>query len=57
MPVVALGGEHSVGAGAAQSMSAVASNVRAVIVPGAGHWLPEENPAFVTQELRRFLAA
>ena len=29
---------------------------RAVEVPGAGHWLPEENPAFVTAELLTFLA-
>lgn len=28
---------------------------RAVEVPGAGHWLPEENPAFVTAELLAFL--
>lgn len=29
--------------------------VRAVEVPGSGHWLPEENPGFVTSELLRFL--
>ena len=29
---------------------------RAVEVPGAGHWLPEENPTFVTAELLAFLA-
>lgn len=29
--------------------------VRAVDVPHAGHWLVEENPEFVTAELRRFL--
>jgi pimeloyl-ACP methyl ester carboxylesterase len=29
---------------------------RAVEVPGAGHWLPQENPAFVTAELLAFLA-
>jgi pimeloyl-ACP methyl ester carboxylesterase len=29
---------------------------RAVEVPGAGHWLAEENPAFVTAELLAFLA-
>jgi pimeloyl-ACP methyl ester carboxylesterase len=33
-------------------MSAI---VRAVEVPKAGHWLPEENPAFVTSELLEFL--
>ena len=56
MPVLALGGEYSVGMGAAQSMRAVAIHVDAVIVPGAGHWLPEENPEFVIQALREFLA-
>lgn len=30
--------------------------VRAVDVPNAGHWLVEENPRFVTEELTRFLA-
>ncbi|MGW0521814.1 alpha/beta fold hydrolase [Crossiella sp. NPDC003009] len=29
--------------------------VRAVDVPKAGHWLVEENPGFVTEELLRFL--
>ena len=57
MPVAAFGGEYSVGSGAAQSMSAVAKNVKTVIVPGAGHWLPEENPAFVIQQLKEFLSA
>jgi pimeloyl-ACP methyl ester carboxylesterase len=57
MPVAAFGGEYSVGAGAAQSMSAVATDVKTVIVPGSGHWLPEENAAFVHDELRAFLSA
>lgn len=30
--------------------------VHAVDVPKAGHWLVEENPQFVTEELQRFLA-
>ncbi|WP_067844447.1 alpha/beta fold hydrolase [Nocardia lijiangensis] len=33
----------------------MANIVRAVDVPNAGHWLVEENPAFVTTELLRFL--
>jgi pimeloyl-ACP methyl ester carboxylesterase len=57
LPVLAFGGEYSVGAGSAQSMSAVATDVKSVIVPGSGHWLPEENPTFVQQELTRFLGA
>jgi pimeloyl-ACP methyl ester carboxylesterase len=56
MPVAAFGGEYSVGAGAAQSMSAVADRVTTVIVPGSGHWLPEENSAFVIKALQDFLA-
>jgi pimeloyl-ACP methyl ester carboxylesterase len=31
--------------------------VRAVEVPGAGHWLAEENPGFVTTELLAFLGS
>jgi pimeloyl-ACP methyl ester carboxylesterase len=55
IPVVAFGGEYSVGVGSAQSMQAVANNVQSIIVPGAGHWLPEENPDFVIAELKHFL--
>lgn len=56
-PVVAMGGEYSVGAMAAQSMNAVATNVQSVIVPGSGHWLPEENQTAVTSALLDFFAA
>jgi pimeloyl-ACP methyl ester carboxylesterase len=56
MPIAAFGGEFSVGAGVAQSIGAVANDVTTVIVPGAGHWLPEENPSFVIQQLRSFLS-
>lgn len=35
----------------------VTNIVRAVEVPGSGHWLPEENPDFVTDELLDFLDA
>jgi pimeloyl-ACP methyl ester carboxylesterase len=57
VPVIAMGGEFSVGAMAAQSMSAAATNVKTSIIPGSGHWLPEENPAAVIAELLAFLAA
>jgi pimeloyl-ACP methyl ester carboxylesterase len=56
MPVIAMGGEYSVGAMAAQSMSAVATNVETVIIPGSGHWLPEENAPAVTSALVAFLS-
>jgi pimeloyl-ACP methyl ester carboxylesterase len=39
------------------TLEPLATNIeRAVEVPGSGHWLPEENPAFVTAELLAFLA-
>jgi pimeloyl-ACP methyl ester carboxylesterase len=55
MPVLAMGGEYSVGPAAAQSMQAVANNVKTAIIPGSGHWLPEENPAAVIEQLQTFL--
>jgi pimeloyl-ACP methyl ester carboxylesterase len=55
MPVLALGGEYSVGEGAAQSMKAVATDVNAAIVSGSGHWLTEENPKDVIKLLSQFL--
>jgi pimeloyl-ACP methyl ester carboxylesterase len=56
IPVAAFGGEYSVGEGAAMSMRAVADDVNSIVVPGSGHWLPEENPAFVRDALAAFLA-
>ena len=38
------------------TLEPLAANIRrAVEVPGSGHWLPEENPDFVTAELLAFL--
>ncbi|MEO6085816.1 MAG: alpha/beta hydrolase [Umezawaea sp.] len=39
------------------TLEPLATNIeRAVEVPRSGHWLPEENPDFVTRELLTFLA-
>jgi len=40
-----------------QSLRRVATNVQAAIVPECGHWIPEEQPAFLISELRRFFGA
>ena len=56
MPVLALGGEKSYGAGMAAEASAVASNVKGGIIPEAGHWVMEENPGATTQLVVDFLA-
>ena len=46
MPVLAVGGEKSFGPVMAVNMRNVATDVREAIVPGAGHWLMEENTAY-----------
>ena len=55
MPVLAVGGEKSFGATEAIVMRNVAVNVREAVVPGAGHWLMEENPKFTVALIRDFL--
>ncbi|WP_394831496.1 alpha/beta hydrolase [Pendulispora rubella] len=56
MPVLALGGAHSTsGPLLEEMMREVARDVTGAVVPHAAHWLPEENPAFVLEQLRAFL--
>jgi len=55
MPVLAVGGEKSFGAVMAVNMRNVASDVSEAIVPGAGHWLMEENTPFTVALVRDFL--
>ena len=55
MPVLAVGGEKSFGATEAVVMRNVANNVREAVVPGAGHWLMEESPAFTIALIQNFL--
>jgi pimeloyl-ACP methyl ester carboxylesterase len=55
MPVLALGGEHSVGENMARTMQLVATNVRGVNVPGAGHFVLEESPAEVAAAMLAFM--
>ncbi|GGF81779.1 epoxide hydrolase [Azorhizobium oxalatiphilum] len=56
MPVLALGGEKSFGAGMAQVMAAGATNVTGGVVPESGHWIMEENPVATIALVRDFLA-
>jgi hypothetical protein len=55
MPVLAVGGEKSIGATEAVIMRNAATNVREAVVPGAGHWLMEENPTFTVALIQDFL--
>ncbi|HEY4264802.1 MAG TPA: alpha/beta hydrolase, partial [Micropepsaceae bacterium] len=56
MPVLAVGGAKSYGAGMETELKFVATNVKAGIVPDSGHWIMEENPAATTKLVMDFLA-
>jgi pimeloyl-ACP methyl ester carboxylesterase len=56
MPVLALGGEKSYGAGMATELEFVASNVKSGVIPASGHWIMEENPAATTELVLDFLS-
>ena len=55
VPVLALGGEASFGELPIRDLEAVASDVRGEVVERAGHWIPEERPAYLCDRLRTFL--
>ncbi|HEU4404822.1 MAG TPA: alpha/beta hydrolase [Polyangiaceae bacterium] len=55
MPVLALGGEAAIGEGQRAMAEAIADDVRGGAIPGSGHWLAEEQPDLLADELRRFL--
>ena len=56
MPVLALGGSKSWGRGAEveDSLARMATDVRGDIVPDCGHFIPEEQPEFLTKRLIDF---
>lgn len=56
LPVLAVGGEKSSGAGTANTMMLVADDVQTVIIPNSGHWVAEEAPDQLLAALRAFLA-
>lgn len=57
MPVLAVGGEKSFGPTMAVVMGAAATDVREQVIPDAGHWLMEEQPAATVAAARAFLDA
>ncbi|MFD7629839.1 alpha/beta fold hydrolase [Streptomyces sp. NPDC059851] len=54
-PLLALGGEHSNHERLVADVPALGTDTRVVRVDGSGHYLPEENPRAVVEELTRFL--
>jgi pimeloyl-ACP methyl ester carboxylesterase len=55
IPVLAIGGSSSYGAGLADEIGFAASNVKSVVIANAGHWLMEEQPAATIAAIRDFL--
>jgi pimeloyl-ACP methyl ester carboxylesterase len=62
MPVLALGaGYHKYEGNVTMplviyGMQQVAENVQGIIVPNSGHWVPEEQPEFLVNQLSNFFA-
>jgi pimeloyl-ACP methyl ester carboxylesterase len=55
MPVLAIGGEKSFGTTMADVAQFAAVDVKGVVIPGAGHWLMEEQPAATVAAVADFL--
>lgn len=55
MPVLAIGGDHSLGATMAVIMRAAADDVTELVVPNSGHWLMEEQPGATVDAISSFL--
>src|SRR5262249_45669282 len=56
MPVLAMGGVESTGDMVGQAMALVADDVRTVVLPDCAHWVAEQAPGAVVDELTAFLA-
>ncbi|MEP9368882.1 alpha/beta fold hydrolase [Xanthobacter sp. VNH20] len=58
MPVLALGGDSSFGRGMEtyESLSRLAEDVTGGLIPDCGHWVAEEAPDFIADQLRTFFA-
>jgi pimeloyl-ACP methyl ester carboxylesterase len=55
MPVLAIGADKSFGAGMADDLRFVATDVTSVVIANSGHWLMEEQPAATVAAIRAFL--
>ena len=55
MPVLAIGGEKSLGNELAEQMKLVATDVTVVVLKDTGHWILEERPKETTDALVKFL--
>jgi pimeloyl-ACP methyl ester carboxylesterase len=56
MPLLALGGDMSLGDITPKLYGAVAEDVRGGVIPQCGHWVAEERPEYLIDQLLAFFA-
>ena len=56
LPILAIGGQYSLGEQVADTMKLAADDVQPLVVPGCAHWVPEETPEEMLAALTAFLA-
>jgi pimeloyl-ACP methyl ester carboxylesterase len=56
LPILAIGGQYSLGDQVAATMKLAADDVQTLVVPGCAHWVPEEAPEETLTALATFLA-
>jgi pimeloyl-ACP methyl ester carboxylesterase len=56
LPILAIGGEHSLGEQVAATMKLAADDVQTLVIPGCAHWVAEETPQETVDALTAFLA-
>jgi pimeloyl-ACP methyl ester carboxylesterase len=54
MPVLALGGAQSLGPQMVNMVNEVATNVRGGVIERCGHWIADERPEYLTEQLLAF---
>jgi pimeloyl-ACP methyl ester carboxylesterase len=54
MPVLALGGEQSLGSVMVTMVQEVATNVRGGVIERCGHWIADEPPEYLTEQFIAF---
>jgi pimeloyl-ACP methyl ester carboxylesterase len=55
MPVLAIGGELSFGAGMLNGARQFAQDLTGAVAERSGHWIPEERPAWLAEQIIQFL--
>jgi pimeloyl-ACP methyl ester carboxylesterase len=56
LPVLAVGGDRSLGRRVAENLAHLASNVQPIVVDNCAHFVPEEQPAKTAELILRFFA-